>query len=311
MVRLLATSSLDKLPIGSRELDVSPRCGTHGKVTKHDPQDLEVTSLRQWLSRAPASVIDAGLAAAVAVAVAVGMSRRPGARPVDVFAYALGLMIAALVLVRRRWPVAVLVASAAILHVDYLVDYPASCRLCRLRWPWPGLGPPATSAGRCWWPPGSFGGPFLFRTLAEPEPLARVLNDSVAGAALFGAVLLLGEAVRTRRALRREHHLLLAEKEKSERLLLNVLLASIAARLKDTDAVIADAFADDTVLFADIVDFTRRSQQIAPEQVVQVLNGLFSVFDQLAKQRGQEKIKTIGDAYMVVGACPTHVPTTP
>jgi hypothetical protein len=124
MVRLLATSSLDKLPIGSRELDVSPRCGTHGKVTKHDPQDLEVTSLRQWLSRAPASVIDAGLAAAVAVAVAVGMSRRPGARPVDVFAYALGLMIAALVLVRRRWPVAVLVASAAILHVDYLVDYP-------------------------------------------------------------------------------------------------------------------------------------------------------------------------------------------
>jgi class 3 adenylate cyclase len=134
-----------------------------------------------------------------------------------------------------------------------------------------------------------------------------VLNDSVADAALFGAVLLLGEAVRTRRALRREHHLLLVEQEKSERLLLNVLPASIAARLKDTDDVIADAFADVTVLFADLVDFTRHSQQIAPEQVVRVLNGLFSVFDQLAKQRGLE-IKTIGDAYMVVGGLPDPRP---
>jgi hypothetical protein len=85
--------------------------------------------LRQWLWRVPASVIDAGLAAAVAVAVAVGVSPRPGARPVDVFAYVLGLMIAALVLVRRRWPVAVLVASAAILHVYYLLDYPGISRL--------------------------------------------------------------------------------------------------------------------------------------------------------------------------------------
>jgi adenylate cyclase len=64
---------------------------------------------------------------------------------------------------------------------------------------------------------------------------------------------------------------MLPAQEKSERLLLNVLPASIAARLKDTDAVIADAFADVTVLFADIVDFTRHSQHIAPEQVVQVL----------------------------------------
>jgi len=101
---------------------------------------------------------------------------------------------------------------------------------------------------------------------------------------------------------------LLAEQEKSERLLLNVLPASIAARLKDTDAVIADAFADVTVLFADIVDFTRHSQHIAPEQVVRVLNGLVSVFDQLAKQRGLEKIKTIGDAYMVVGGLPDPRP---
>jgi class 3 adenylate cyclase len=292
----------------SRELVSSPRCSIHGKVTKHGPQDPDVTSLRQWLWRVPASVIDAGLAAAVAVAVAIGVSTRPGARSVDVFAYVLGLMIAALVLVRRRWPVAVLVASAAILHVYYLLDYPGILPAVPLAVALAG----AWAAGHVRWSllvaAWFVGGPFLFRTLAEPEPLARVLNDSVADAALFGAVLLLGEAVRTRRALRREHHLLLAEQEKSERLLLNVLPASIAARLKDTDDVIADAFADVTVLFADIVDFTRHSQQIAPEQVVKALNGLFSVFDQLAKQRGLEKIKTIGDAYMVVGGLPDRRP---
>jgi class 3 adenylate cyclase len=268
------------------------------------------TSFRHRLWRIPAAVIDAGLAAAVAVAVAVaiGVSTRPGARPVDVFAYVLGLMIAALVLVRRRWPVAVLVASAAILHVYYLLDYPGILPAVPLSVALAG----AWAAGHLRWSllvaAWFVVGPILFRTLAEPEPLRGVLNDSVADAALFGAVLLLGEAVRTRRALRREHYLLLVEQEKSERLLLNVLPASIAARLKDTDDVIADAFADVTVLFADIVDFTRHSQQIAPEQVVRVLNGLFSVFDQLAKQRGLEKIKTIGDAYMVVGGLPDPRP---
>jgi class 3 adenylate cyclase len=309
MFRLLAMPSLDKVPVGRESWMSSPRRSTHGKVTKHDPHDLDVTSLRQWRWRVPASVIDAGLAAAVAVAVAIAIrvSTRPGARPVDVFAYALGLMLAALVLVRRRWPVAVLVASAAILHLYYLLDYPGILPAVPLAVALAG----AWAAGHLRWSllvaAWFVVGPILFRTLAEPEPLRGVLNDSVADAALFGAVLL-GEAVRTRRALRREHHLLLAEQEKSERLLLNVLPASIAARLKDTDAVIADAFADVTVLFADIVDFTRHSQHIAPEQVVRVLNGLFSVFDQLAKQRGLEKIKTIGDAYMVVGGLPDPRP---
>jgi adenylate cyclase len=72
--------------------------------------------------------------------------------------------------------------------------------------------------------------------------------------------------------------------------------------------VIADRFPDVTVLFADIVDFTSRSQRITPEQVVEVLNDLFSVFDQLARERGLEKIKTIGDAYMVVGGLPDPRP---
>jgi class 3 adenylate cyclase len=61
-------------------------------------------------------------------------------------------------------------------------------------------------------------------------------------------------------------------------------------------------------LFADIVDFTSRSERIAPEQVVEVLNDLFSAFDRLAWQRGLEKIKTIGDAYMVVGGLPEPRP---
>jgi class 3 adenylate cyclase len=107
--------------------------------------------------------------------------------------------------------------------------------------------------------------------------------------------------VRTRRALR-------LEQEKSERLLLNVLPAPIAARLKQTEGVIADGFPEVTVLFADIVDFTRRSERIAPEQVVQALNDLFSVFDQHARQRGLEKIKTVGDAYMVAGGLPDPRP---
>jgi adenylate cyclase len=65
--------------------------------------------------------------------------------------------------------------------------------------------------------------------------------------------------------------------------------------------VIADAFPEVTVLFADLVDFTRRSQRIGPAQVVATLNELFSAFDELAQRHGLEKIKTIGDAYMVAG----------
>ena len=120
-------------------------------------------------------MIDAGLAAAVAVAVAIaiGVSTRPGARPVDVFAYALGLMIAALVLVRRRWPVAVLVASAVILHLYYLLDYPGILPAVPLAVALAG----AWAAGHLRWSllvaAWFVVGPFLFRTLAEPEPLAQ------------------------------------------------------------------------------------------------------------------------------------------
>jgi class 3 adenylate cyclase/CheY-like chemotaxis protein len=95
-----------------------------------------------------------------------------------------------------------------------------------------------------------------------------------------------------------------AEQEKSERLLLSILPAPIAARLKHSQDSIAEQFDDVTVLFADIVDFTALAARLTPTELVGVLNQIFCLFDQLAEQHGLEKIKTIGDAYMVVGGLP-------
>jgi len=105
-------------------------------------------------------------------------------------------------------------------------------------------------------------------------------------------------------ALDHEHKLLQTERAKSERLLLNVLPEPIAARLKEREEVIADAFPDVTVLFADIVGFTPLTERVTPERTVEMLNELFSEFDLLAERHGLEKIKTIGDAYMVAGGLP-------
>ncbi|MEP6516301.1 adenylate/guanylate cyclase domain-containing protein [Microcoleus vaginatus] len=94
------------------------------------------------------------------------------------------------------------------------------------------------------------------------------------------------------------------QQEQSERLLLNILPEEIANRLKRGDSTIADTFADVTVLFADIVGFTQLSARVSPTQLVALLNDIFSTFDNLAERHGLEKIKTIGDAYMVVGGLP-------
>jgi class 3 adenylate cyclase len=95
------------------------------------------------------------------------------------------------------------------------------------------------------------------------------------------------------------------EQQKSEKLLLNILPQPIAQRLKQKSEAIADSFSDVTVLFADIVGFTQLSTTMSPSKLVSLLNGIFSAFDQLCEQHGLEKIKTIGDAYMVVGGLPT------
>ncbi len=90
----------------------------------------------------------------------------------------------------------------------------------------------------------------------------------------------------------------------SERLLLNVLPASIAERLKRHEGRIAEAHDEVTVLFADVVDFTPFAERTPPDRVVGVLDEVFSVFDELFQHHGLEKIKTIGDAYMVVAGLP-------
>ncbi|MGL5061926.1 MAG: adenylate/guanylate cyclase domain-containing protein, partial [Microcoleus sp.] len=99
-----------------------------------------------------------------------------------------------------------------------------------------------------------------------------------------------------------------AEREKVERLLLNIFPPSIAARLKEEASSIADSFPEATVLFADIVGFTTIADCMPPTALVLLLNEIFSSFDLLTEKYGLEKIKTIGDAYMVAGGIP--VPRT-
>jgi class 3 adenylate cyclase len=269
------------------------------------------TSWRSRLRRLPAPVVDAGLAVALAVAVTVAITVSPAqGRPPDALAYGLGLLIAALSLARRRWPLAVLLASAATLLFYNQFDYPGLFSAVPLS---VALAT-AWAAGRRGWALAVaiwFGStPLIFLALANlpTDTTDQLLNSAISDLTLLAAVLLLGEAVRGRRALDRAHRLLLAERERSEQLLLNVLPAPIAARLKQGEEVIADGFPEVTVLFADLVDFTRRSQETTPERVVRILDDLFSALDELAERHGLEKIKTIGDAYMAVGGLPEPRP---
>ena len=105
--------------------------------------------------------------------------------------------------------------------------------------------------------------------------------------------------------LAREHRALEHEQAKSERLLLNVLPEPVAARLKNEEGVIADAFAGVTVVFADIVGFTPLSERLPAADVVALLDRVFAGWDALAAHHGVEKIKTIGDAYMAAGGIPS------
>jgi adenylate cyclase len=94
------------------------------------------------------------------------------------------------------------------------------------------------------------------------------------------------------------------EQAKAENLLLNILPRSIADRLKADSQPIADQFGSASILFADVVDFTPWSERLTPDEVVGCLDHLFTHFDDLAEQHGLEKIKTIGDCYMVAAGVP-------
>jgi class 3 adenylate cyclase len=265
---------------------------------------MDAASWWQRLRRVPAPVVDATLAVALGVAIAVAITVGPGqGRDPDAAAYALAPVIAGLSLFRRRWPLQVLLASAAALFLYNQPAYPGLFSAVPLS---VALATAWAAGYRAWalavvaW----FGGtPLIFLAVSDlPDDFAtRLVYGAVSDLALLTAVLLLGEAVRGRRALA-------VEQDRSERLLLNVLPAPIAARLKQGEAVIADRFQEVTVLFVDLVDFTRSSDRSTPERVVQVLDDLFTAFDRLAERHGLEKIKTIGDAYMAVGGLPEPRP---
>ncbi|MDF0552459.1 adenylate/guanylate cyclase domain-containing protein [Kamptonema sp. UHCC 0994] len=102
---------------------------------------------------------------------------------------------------------------------------------------------------------------------------------------------------------RAELALRIAQK-KSDHLLLNILPAAIVENLKKGEGSAAERFDSATVLFADIVDFTSIAARISPLELVNLLNQIFSKFDQLTEKHGLEKIKTVGDAYMVAGGLP-------
>ncbi len=99
-----------------------------------------------------------------------------------------------------------------------------------------------------------------------------------------------------------------SEQQRSESLLLNILPAAIAERLKGETGTIADHYTSASVLFADVVDFTVRSKDLPAAEVVGLLDRLFSHFDSLTERHGLEKIKTIGDAYMVAAGVPIRRP---
>jgi PAS domain S-box-containing protein len=98
------------------------------------------------------------------------------------------------------------------------------------------------------------------------------------------------------------------ERNKTENLLLNLLPEPIAERLKEEPGVIADKFEKATILFADLVNFTQISTTMPATKLVYLLNEIFSSFDELTEKHGLEKIKTIGDAYMVAGGIPIARP---
>ncbi|MFB8789179.1 MAG: adenylate/guanylate cyclase domain-containing protein [Potamolinea sp.] len=127
----------------------------------------------------------------------------------------------------------------------------------------------------------------------------RTVRDSN-GAVLYyeGTVADITERKKSEVALRQA-------RKKAELLLLNILPQPIAERLKKGQRTIADSFEEVTVMFADLVEFTKYSAQTSPQALVETLNVIFSMFDRLAEKHGLEKIKTIGDAYMVVAGLPT------
>ncbi len=110
------------------------------------------------------------------------------------------------------------------------------------------------------------------------------------------------------RTIEHQRKIIEEERQRADDLLLNILPQKIAERLKRSPEVIAERFDDVTVLFADIVSFTPLAAGVGPDEVVEMLNEVFSCFDVLARRHGVEKIKTVGDAYVAAGGLPAPRP---
>ena len=142
-----------------------------------------------------------------------------------------------------------------------------------------------------------------------PEPSEEI--PSSVGVAFF-ALNIFGPSITTFallvhfvRSRDRAHRLLAAEQERSEKLLLSIFPRAIAERLKISQDVIAERSEEVSVLFADITGFTPAAERLAAEEVVVLLNEIFSAFDEMVARHGLEKIKTIGDGYLVAAGIPT------
>ena len=152
---------------------------------------------------------------------------------------------------------------------------------------------------------------FAVAAVNYPGQGSLLIDAFILAAAIFGTLLALRLLEQSRRrvfvqelVIAEQSAALAGEKEQSDRLLLNILPERISARLREGEHTIADKYPAVSVLFADIVGFTPLVARLSPAEVIELLSGLFASFDALVGERGLEKIKTIGDAYMVAAGLP-------
>lgn len=128
---------------------------------------------------------------------------------------------------------------------------------------------------------------------------------------VLSTITLLGIIFYAVRQIRRAEETAERERERSETLLANILPPQVAERLKDSPgSEIADGFPEASVLFADMAGFSALASDITPADLVRFLNGVYTKLDGLVERHGLEKIKTTGDAYMVVSGVPNSLPIT-
>ena len=137
--------------------------------------------------------------------------------------------------------------------------------------------------------------------LTERQMLENFVGCTVGTSLILFAIVFYAvrEAARAEAVAEREY-------QRSERLLVNILPEAIARRLKSSTQIVADRYDDASILFADMAGFTARAGQTSPTQVVQLLNSVFTAFDELVDKHRLEKIKTTGDGYMVVSGVPVE-----